>query len=1011
MSKRLYSPIVSFLILILVSVGYSEPGTIMLDFDKAGDVNTEPGFTSFLMSDSSTEINGITVDLIGDINDARRATPNDDEDIPIYTEQIYRDFIYGVSSSGVTITLGGLGVNQECDITMYAFDDDSSPNRVCDWAANGSYLLTTDFIGGDAFRWPSPWWGIDYKFGPETTTADKYGRIVLTSTRNPASPEGEDFAFVNALVAVPKGTYIPIPYSHRPTPADGAVNVTVEMTLGWIEGEYADKHDVYLGTDFDDVNDANRSNPLGVLVSQNQSATSYDPPTLLDLDTTYYWRVDEVNDSSIWEGGIWSFTTLHYFVMENFDSYEDDSELESVWETNGTSAEVSVETTLNQDGNSMKYSYDNNLPPYYSEADANMADLGIDDPDWLGIRANALLLSLYGQMTNPVGEQMYVRLTDGDNPAGCSTVYDNMNYARFEQWNQLSIPLTEFNDVNLANVASITIGFGDGSPGDAGTVYFEDIMLDTEVEVFTEVTGEVDVNTVYQELEGFGGSACYDAPTLAYHPNKEEVYDLLFRDLGLDALRIKNTYQINSSEITATGLIVEAARQPTRNPNLKTFLVPWSPAAYLKNSGDLGSVNSTLKKDANDPNNSAPYYYVYKAYADWWLNSLTGPGGFNSVGISPDYISLQNEPDWGYQDQVCRFRPTENSTYAGYDKAFEAVYNAIDGNVSPMPKMLAPESMGFGGSRSFITALVNRGQIDNVYGFSHHLYSDGSYNNPDDMVTEPGYTMQEYADDYGYKPLFQTEFGQSHDPPTFNDAVLLAQHVYNCLHYERATSYYQWTSFRNGSYTSGGMINLSVGSGYIVRDLYWFFKHYAHFTDPGWYVVYTSLDGTGAGNLRMIAFKSPAGDELTVVILNKSANNHYLEPELNGLTPKSSEVYRSSETEHWLYLGTYSSPLILPAYSITTVHMTGILFSDCDDVLSEGYGLISDINPDCYVDYDDLEIITDYWLNSDCSLYDDCEGADFEPTDGSVDLFDLSTFAHQWLWCNNPEDSNCIKNW
>ncbi|MHC4512009.1 MAG: discoidin domain-containing protein, partial [Planctomycetota bacterium] len=42
------------------------------------------------------------------------------------------------------------------------------------------------------------------------------------------------------------------------------------------------------------------------------SATSYAPAQRLDFETTYYWRVDEVNappDSTVFEGNIWSFTT------------------------------------------------------------------------------------------------------------------------------------------------------------------------------------------------------------------------------------------------------------------------------------------------------------------------------------------------------------------------------------------------------------------------------------------------------------------------------------------------------------------------------------------------------------------------------------------------------------------------------------------------------------------------------------------------------------------------------
>jgi len=315
MPVKLHFSFLFLLVLSLASVGYGEPGTIMLDFDKTGDVNTEPGFTSFLISDSGTTVNGIAIDLAGDINDARRANPNSGSGIPVYTEEIYRDFIYGVSPSGVTITLWGLGANQQCDITIYAFDDDSSPNRISDWSANGDYLLTTDFIGGDGFRWPSPWWGIDYKFGPETATADEYGRIALTSTRNPSSPEGEDFAFVNALVAVPKGAYIPVPYAQHPSPSNSGEDIPINVNLQWGEGAYADTHDVYFGADFNDVNDANRSNPLDVLASQDHSTTTYDPPASLDTGTTYYWRIDEVNDANIWKGEVWSFITHVPFLI------------------------------------------------------------------------------------------------------------------------------------------------------------------------------------------------------------------------------------------------------------------------------------------------------------------------------------------------------------------------------------------------------------------------------------------------------------------------------------------------------------------------------------------------------------------------------------------------------------------------------------------------------------------------------------------------------------------------
>ncbi len=74
---------------------------------------------------------------------------------------------------------------------------------------------------------------------------------------------------------------------------------------------FAATHDVYFGTVLDDVNTASRANPMGVLVSQGQTDTTYTPRRRLDFGQTYYWRVDEVNaapDNTIFKGEVWSFT-------------------------------------------------------------------------------------------------------------------------------------------------------------------------------------------------------------------------------------------------------------------------------------------------------------------------------------------------------------------------------------------------------------------------------------------------------------------------------------------------------------------------------------------------------------------------------------------------------------------------------------------------------------------------------------------------------------------------------
>jgi len=98
--------------------------------------------------------------------------------------------------------------------------------------------------------------------------------------------------------------------SHDPQPATEATDVPRDAVLSWAPGQFAATHDVYLGASLDDVNSATRANPLGVLVSQGQTAGTYDAGRL-EFGQTYYWRVDEVNaapDNTIIAGPIWSFT-------------------------------------------------------------------------------------------------------------------------------------------------------------------------------------------------------------------------------------------------------------------------------------------------------------------------------------------------------------------------------------------------------------------------------------------------------------------------------------------------------------------------------------------------------------------------------------------------------------------------------------------------------------------------------------------------------------------------------
>jgi hypothetical protein len=96
----------------------------------------------------------------------------------------------------------------------------------------------------------------------------------------------------------------------KPNPSSGATNILRDVTLSWKKGEYANSHNVYFGTSSQAVTDASVGNPMGVLASMQQPDVSYSPVGI-DYGTTYYWRIDEVNeaDMTITKGNIWNFAT------------------------------------------------------------------------------------------------------------------------------------------------------------------------------------------------------------------------------------------------------------------------------------------------------------------------------------------------------------------------------------------------------------------------------------------------------------------------------------------------------------------------------------------------------------------------------------------------------------------------------------------------------------------------------------------------------------------------------
>ncbi len=272
-------------------------------------------------------------------------------------------------------------------------------------------------------------------------------------------------------------------YATNPSPSDGEINVSfVGTILSWTPGTDSNSHDVYFGTDYSTVADATTSSGE---FETNQGANSHNPGAMT-FGRKYYWRIDEVNVAAgtFVKGNVWAFTIAPYYPVDEFNSYVNQAALWAVWNdyfVNGTQASVSPESDANftEDGDALKYLYENNLSPYYAEAYADVCDLGLTK-NWTHSGLEALALSFMGEADNAI-EPMYVALTDGSNRTGKVFYPDanelNKQWKGFQEWN---IELSEFvaaNSVDVTDVTRITLGFGDKSAGGSGYVYFDNIKL------------------------------------------------------------------------------------------------------------------------------------------------------------------------------------------------------------------------------------------------------------------------------------------------------------------------------------------------------------------------------------------------------------------------------------------------------------------------------------------------------------------------------------------------------
>ncbi len=424
-------------------------------------------------------------------------------------------------------------------------------------------------------------------------------------------------------------------------------------------------------------------------------------------------------------------------------------------------------------------------------------------------------------------------------------------------------------------------------------------------------TATINPTNLYQTIEGFGGAIAFYNGWVTAHPYKNEIFTNAFAGLNLSMLRLGNWFRYQGTtnfDPDAPGF-VSKANQLLGRP-VQVLMSSWAPPAFLKSNGQVGNGGTLLYTNGG---------FAYTEFANYWYDSLLA---YQAIGVSPTWISIQNEPDWEAGYDSCVFKPNEGvvngTNYASYANALSATYLRLTNLPSP-PKMLGPEPVGIGYSvPQNYAATMNP---NHFYGFNYHLYHGSTDGTANGYIT----ALRAVTNLFPTKPRFMTEFGVS-------NMVESATLIHNCLTEGMVSGYNHWSLIWPGK--DGGLIQIEFpwdqaqwtnappgtatqSRGYWLSPSYWAMKHFSYYVTPGSRRIAASSPDA---NVKVSAYLTSDNLRLVAVFINRSTNTaSTMDLNFASFPFVASSVYQTAGTNKFQSLGSAGAQLSLPAESLTTV--------------------------------------------------------------------------------------------
>lgn len=396
----------------------------------------------------------------------------------------------------------------------------------------------------------------------------------------------------------------------------------------------------------------------------------------------------------------------------------------------------------------------------------------------------------------------------------------------------------------------------------AGTVWLDEISVVGNPAPGTTTRISADPTIRHQMMDGIGGSIAFNTPDYEAlsATKKNEIENLLYVDCGIDIVRLRtgNSDALNN----------ELAMRAQRN-GAKTLLTCWSPPASLKSNNSI--VSGTLRIVSRK--------YDYAGFANWWHDRLS------ASNWTHDFISIQNEPSYDPGDkETCRFFanetvPATTSGSASYRLALDAVYNRIR-NEARRPQFVAVDAETHSAFNAIAPTVSGLSYVNHLgfhnYGTNDFAGVQARYNGRRGWMTEWG------------------KDGTTADPGILENWLLLAANIHETLVEADASAYLAWRMVHgNNTGQVWAMIGVENGQ-YQVQNSFYSVKHFAKHISSGHQRFEVTNSGTNA-NLRASGYINPAGNQLTVIVLNTGGTDDTISLRFPGLPVASATGFRTRQ--------------------------------------------------------------------------------------------------------------------